>query len=338
MAGTTPVSKLGVQDLLDAGLHFGHQTKRWNPQMKPFIFDKRNGIHIIDLVQSLEKLKEAEAFLTDVVLSGRSVLFVGTKKQAQGVLKEAAEKCSMPYVVTRWLGGTLTNNATIRRRVKRLGELEAMEKDGSFDTFPKKEVAKMRHEMTKLQRNLGGIVGMNHLPGALFVVDINRESIAVQEANRLHIPVVAIADTNTNPENVDIIIPGNDDAIRAIRAVLEPLTASMAVAHAEWTKKAAEEAKRKAEEEAKRKAEEEARRKAEEAARQKADEEAKKKADEEKKKSAAEKTAKKKATKKAAEKKDDAPAAEKAAEAPAPEAAEEPAAEAAPAEAEAKID
>ena len=241
---------LVVQDLLDAGLHFGHQTKRWNPKMKRYIFEARNGIYIIDLEKSLFLLKEAQAFVSDLVVRGRTVLFVGTKKQAQDVVKEVAAKSGQPYVVNRWLGGTLTNLQTIRKSVARMRALTQLEQDGSFDKMPKKEVAKLKHELEKLRYNLSGLADMEQLPGALFVVDTNREAIAVAEAQRLNIPVVALVDTNSDPDPVKHPIPGNDDAIKAIRLVVEVIGESVAKAHAEYAKVAAEESRRKAAEQA----------------------------------------------------------------------------------------
>jgi small subunit ribosomal protein S2 len=240
-------SEIGVRELLDAGLHFGHQTKRWNPKMQPFIFDKRNGIHIIDLAQSLSQLKVAQKFVYDLIASGYHVLFVGTKKQAQEATKEAAQKTGQYCVTHRWLGGTLTNNPTVRLRIKRMRTLEAMEKDGQFESLPKKEVARLRHELEKLQKNLSGIANMEEMPRALFIVDVNREGIAVKEANRLHIPVIAIVDTNCDPDPIDYPIPGNDDAIRAIRVVLQSLTNTILQAQTEYSKNSVEINQRKAE-------------------------------------------------------------------------------------------
>ena len=261
MATKSSVStEVGIKDLLEAGLHFGHQTKRWNPKMKRFIFDERNGIYIIDLAKSLKHLKEAQQFVYDTVVRGRSVLFVGTKKQARDPLKEMADKLGQPYVVHRWLGGTLTNAQTVRKSVKRMRELEAMEEDGRMAALAsKKEVSQLRREHTKLSRNLSGVAKMDDLPGALFVVDTNRESIAVAEANRLKIPVIAVLDTNCDPDLIDYPIPGNDDAIRAIRLLTETLGDTIQRAANEYAKIAAEEARRKAEEEAKAKAAEEER-------------------------------------------------------------------------------
>lgn len=293
MATTGAVSAdVNVRDLLGAGLHFGHQTKRWNPKMKRFIFDERNGIYIIDLAKSLAHLKEAQQFIYDTVGRGRKVLFVGTKKQAQDSIKEAASKLGQPYIVHRWLGGTLTNHQTVRQSVATMRELERQEEDGTIGGGSKKEAARLRRELTKLQRNLSGIADLEDMPGALFVVDVNREAIAVAEANRLKIPVVAILDTNCNPDNIDYPIPGNDDAIRAIQLVINTLSQTIQQASNEWAKIQAEEARRRAQEEAdaaaratkaeeERKAREEAEKKAREEAAIKAALEAKKKAKEE---------------------------------------------------------
>lgn len=240
-----------VKDLLDAGVHFGHQTKRWNPKMKRFIFDKRNGIHIIDLTQSLAMLKDALAFLYEVAASGKSILFVGTKKQAQQAVEETAKACGQFFVTNRWLGGTLTNNTTIRASIKYMRSLQALEKDGTLATMPKKEVASVRRELSKLTRNLDGIADMVEMPGAIFVVDINREAIAVAEGNKLHIPIIAMVDTNCDPDPVNYIIPGNDDAIRAIRLIVATVTETVKKGLADYSKVAAEHAKKK-EEEAKR--------------------------------------------------------------------------------------
>ena len=237
-------AEITVKDLLDAGLHFGHQTKRWNPKMKPFVFDKRNGIHIIDLTKTLEQLEKAKQFVYETAARGRPILFVGTKKQAQQITKESAIASGQPYVCTRWLGGTLTNSATIKKRIKYLHQVEKMEKDGDFEKMPKKEVAVLRHELEKLRKNLSGLAHMDDKPGAMFVIDINRESIAVAEANRLHIPVIAIVDTNTDPEPVDYPIPGNDDAIRGIRLIVDALTVSIIKGASEYSKIAVEENKK----------------------------------------------------------------------------------------------
>jgi small subunit ribosomal protein S2 len=236
-------SDVSVQDLLDAGVHFGHQIKRWNPKMKPFVFDKRNGIHVIDLTKTVEQLAKARQFVYDTAAHGRPVLFVGTKKQAQQTIKELATYCGQPFVNTRWLGGTLTNSQTIRKRIKYMRQLEKMETDGSFDKMLKKEVAVLRHELEKLRKNLSGIAGLDGQPGALFVVDVNREAIAIAEANRLHIPVIAIVDTNCDPDLIDYPIPGNDDAIRGIKLIAGVLASSIARGASEYSKVAAEEAR-----------------------------------------------------------------------------------------------
>lgn len=208
-----------MKQLLEAGVHFGHQTRRWNPKMAPYIYMERNGIYIIDLQQTVKKFEEAYEFVKSVTSEGKSLLFVGTKKQAQETVKEEAIRCGMFYVNQRWLGGTLTNYKTIRRRVQRLKELEKMEKDGTFDLLSKKEVARLRGEKTKLERFLGGIKDMDELPGVIFVVDPRKERIAVTEARKLGIPVVGIVDTNCDPDEIDYVIPGNDDAIRAVKLI-----------------------------------------------------------------------------------------------------------------------
>ena len=208
---------ISMKQLLEAGVHFGHQTRRWNPKMAKYIFTERNGIYIIDLQKTVKKVDEAYAFLRDVAAEGKSVLFVGTKKQAQEAIKEEARRANMFYVNERWLGGMMTNFQTIQKRVNRLKELEAMEADGTFEVLTKKEVQGLRHEMEKLEKYLGGIKEMNKLPGALFVVDPRKERIAVAEARKLNIPIVAIVDTNCDPDEVDYVIPGNDDAIRAVK-------------------------------------------------------------------------------------------------------------------------
>ena len=208
---------ISMKQLLEAGVHFGHQTRRWNPKMSPFIFTDRNGIYIIDLQKTVRKVEEAYNYVKKISMSGDSVLFVGTKKQAQESVREEAERCGMFYVNQRWLGGMLTNFQTIKLRIDRLHELENMEASGTLEVLPKKEVAHLMHEKEKLQKFLGGIKDMRRLPGALFVVDPRKERIAVAEARKLGIPIVAIVDTNCDPDEVDYIIPGNDDAIRAVR-------------------------------------------------------------------------------------------------------------------------
>ena len=247
---TAVPSELTIQALLDAGLHFGHQTKRWNPKMKGYIFDKRNGIHIIDLGRSLALLKVAREFARGLVLNGKKILFVGTKKQAQNVVKEAAVRCGQFYVCSRWLGGTLTNNVTLRKSVGRMRELEKMEKDGTFEKLSKKEVSRLRHEMEKLQKNLCGLADMSALPGALFVSDVCREAIAVKEANRQGVPVIAVVDTNADPDPINYPIPGNDDAIRAIKLIADVLADAVAEADRDYTKRAAELAKKREQEKA----------------------------------------------------------------------------------------
>ncbi|MDD2200855.1 MAG: 30S ribosomal protein S2 [Firmicutes bacterium] len=213
-----------MKQLLEAGVHFGHQTRRWNPKMKPYIFTSRNGIYIIDLQQTIRKLDDAYNFVLDTVQDGGSVLFVGTKKQARDTISEEAQRCGMYWVNERWLGGMLTNFATMRKRVEWMKRLEEMEEDGTFDALPKKEVQKLVAERTKLQKRMAGIRDMKQLPSVVFIVDPRKERIAVAEARRLEIPIIAIVDTNCDPDEVDYVIPGNDDAIRAVRL----LTSKMA--------------------------------------------------------------------------------------------------------------
>ncbi|MBE6094533.1 MAG: 30S ribosomal protein S2 [Schwartzia succinivorans] len=208
---------ISMKQLLEAGVHFGHQTRRWNPKMAKYIFTERNGIYIIDLQKTVRKVDEAFNFIRSVAQEGKKVLFVGTKKQAQEAVKEEAVRAGMFYVNERWLGGMLTNFQTIQKRIKRLKQLEQMEQDGTFEVLTKKEVLALRHEMERLEKFLGGIKEMNRLPGALYVVDPRKERIAVAEARKLNIPIVAIVDTNCDPDEIDYVIPGNDDAIRAVR-------------------------------------------------------------------------------------------------------------------------
>jgi len=212
---------VAMKQLLEAGVHFGHQTRRWDPKMAEYIFQARNGIHIIDLQKTSKKLDEAYEFMKSQAEEGKTVLFVGTKKQAQECMKEAAQKCGMFYVDQRWLGGMLTNFGTIRKRVDRLKELETMQEDGTFDVLPKKEVIILKKEMEKLEKNLGGIKEMTELPGVIFLVDPKKERIAILEAKKLNIPIVGLIDTNCNPEEVDYAIPGNDDAIRAVKLIAD---------------------------------------------------------------------------------------------------------------------
>ena len=212
---------VAMKQLLEAGVHFGHQTRRWDPRMAEYIFQARNGIHIIDLQKTSKKLDEAYEFMKEQAEEGKTVLFIGTKKQAQDCVKEAAEKTGMYYVNQRWLGGTLTNFKTIRKRIERLTQLEQMEQDGTFAVLPKKEVVLLRKEMDKLNKNLGGIKEMTEIPGVMFVVDPKKEHIAIQEARKLNIPVVGLVDTNCDPNDVDYVIPGNDDAIRAVKLITD---------------------------------------------------------------------------------------------------------------------
>lgn len=238
----------GLQDLLDAGVHFGHQTKRWNPYMSKYIYGERKGIYVIDLGKSLVQMRIAQQFVYDTVLRGRQVLFVGTKKQAQDIVKETAERFHQPYVIHRWLGGMLTNNQTIRISIARMRELQKMqEEEGGLEQIgSKKEGARLRRELTKLERNLSGIAEMERLPAALIVVDVVREAIAVQEARRLGIPVVAIVDTNADPRLIDYPIPGNDDSIRSVQFLVNVLGETIQHASNAYAKHAAEEARRRA--------------------------------------------------------------------------------------------
>jgi len=217
--GIKNMSVISMKQLLEAGVHFGHQTRRWNPKMAEYIFTERNGIYIIDLQKTVKKIEEAYAFVRDVAASGQDILFVGTKKQAQDSIREEAQRVNMHYVDVRWLGGMLTNFKTIKKRIERLAQLKKMEEDGTFELLPKKEVIKLRAEKDRLEKYLGGIKEMKRLPGALFVVDPRKERIAIAEAKKLNIPVVAIVDTNCDPEEIDYVIPGNDDAIRAVKLI-----------------------------------------------------------------------------------------------------------------------
>jgi small subunit ribosomal protein S2 len=229
--GGVTMAVISMKQLLEAGVHFGHQTRRWNPKMARFIFTERNGIYIIDLQKTVKKVEEAYNFVRDLAQSGGSILFVGTKKQAQETVKEEAERCGMFYVNERWLGGMLTNFQTIQKRVDRLRELEKMEEDGVFEVLPKKEVASLKHEMGKLERFLGGIKDMKKLPSAVFIVDPRKERIAVAEARKLNIPIVGIVDTNCDPDEINLVIPANDDAIKSVKL----LTGRMADAVIEGT-------------------------------------------------------------------------------------------------------
>ena len=220
------MSVISMKQLLEAGVHFGHQTRRWNPKMAQYIFTERNGIYIIDLQKTVKKVEEAYKFTKEIAETGKPILFVGTKKQAQEAIKEEAERCGMFYVNERWLGGMLTNHKTIKTRIEKLRKLEKMEEEGTFNVLPKKEVIKLRAEKEKLEKYLNGIKDMPELPGAMFIVDPRKENIAIQEAHRLGIPVIGIVDTNCDPEQLDFAIPGNDDAIRAVKLI----TGAMATA------------------------------------------------------------------------------------------------------------
>jgi small subunit ribosomal protein S2 len=217
--GGKSMSEITMKQMLEAGLHFGHQTRRWNPKMKPYIFAPRNGIYIINLDKSIRLFRVAYDYVVEETSKGGYILFVGTKRQAQAIIKEEASRCGMYYINHRWLGGTLTNFQTIKKGVDRLKSIEAMQEDGSINKFPKKEVLLMEKERIKLERNIGGIKNMRSLPAAIFVIDPNKEQIVVKEANKLNIPVIALADTNCNPDGITHIIPGNDDAIRAIKLI-----------------------------------------------------------------------------------------------------------------------
>ena len=246
---TSALTGITLKDMFDAGLHFGHQTKRWNPKMKGYIFDKRNGIHIIDLTQSVALLDEAAQFLKDTVLGGKKILFVATKKQVSEIVKNAAESVEQFYMTERWLGGTLTNAKTIRSSVKRMRQLQATAKaNGGELSEHKQEASVLRRELAKLERNLTGVADMAELPGALVVVDVVREANAVKEAVRLHIPVIAIVDTNADPEPIDYVIPGNDDSVRGVELILNGLVKVVKGANDEYSAKAAEESRKRAEE------------------------------------------------------------------------------------------
>ena len=217
------MSVISMKQLLEAGVHFGHQTRRWNPKMAPYIYTERNGIHIIDLQTSVGKVDEAYQAVSEIAAAGGTILFVGTKKQAQEAVKTEAERCGMYYVNERWLGGMLTNFKTIQSRIARLKAIETMEQDGTFEVLPKKEVIELKKELAKLQKNLGGIKEMKRLPDAIFVVDPKKERICVQEAHTLGIPLIGICDTNCDPEELDYVIPGNDDAIRAVKLIVSKM-------------------------------------------------------------------------------------------------------------------
>ena len=282
-------TEVGIKELLEAGVHFGHQTRRWNPRMRRYIHGERDGIHIIDLLQTEQLLKKAQDFVAEIAGKGGVVLFVGTKKQAQDSVEEWADKCQMPFVNKRWLGGLLTNFNTIKARIKRLHELRALQDGGQLDLLPTKERMSMEAELAKLEFNLGGVADMQRVPDAIVIIDLKTEEIGLREASRLGIPIIALVDTNCDPTPVDFVIPGNDDAIRSCSLIVSALGSAIEDAAAVW--RAAEE-KRRAEEERKR-AEEEARRKAEEEAQKKreAEAEAAQKAEEAKKAEEARKAA-----------------------------------------------
>ena len=225
------MSVISMKQLLEAGVHFGHQTRRWNPKMAEYIYTERNGIYIIDLQKSVGKVDEAYNAIYDVAAQGGSILFVGTKKQAQEAVKTEAERCGMYYVNERWLGGMLTNFKTIQSRINRLKEIEAMEADGTFDVLPKKEVIQLKKEQEKLEKNLGGIKNMKRIPDAIFIVDPKKEAICVQEAHILGIPLIGIVDTNCDPEEIDYVIPGNDDAIRAVKLIVSKMADAVIAAN-----------------------------------------------------------------------------------------------------------
>src|SRR5262245_31512648 len=315
---------VGIKELLEAGVHFGHQTRRWNPRMRRFIFGEREGIHIIDLLQTEELLKRATDFVTEVAAKGGVVLFVGTKKQARDSIEQWAERCEMPYVNRRWLGGLLTNYNTIRKRIQRLHELRELKEGGRLDLLPTKERMSMEAELRKLEYNLGGVADMQRLPDAVVIIDLKTEEIALREAERLEIPIVGLVDTNCDPTPVDYVIPGNDDAIRSCELIIGTLGEAIEGAAAKWRE---EEARRRAEEEERKRKEEEERkrREAEEKAKQEAEEKAKKEAEEKARKDAEEKA---KAEAEAKPKEETKP--KEPQQAPEPEPAPEPAPEKAP--------
>ncbi|MBP3237622.1 MAG: 30S ribosomal protein S2 [Lachnospiraceae bacterium] len=236
------MSVISMKQLLEAGVHFGHQTRRWNPKMAPYIYTERNGIHIIDLQKSVGKVDEAYNAVKNIAAEGGSILFVGTKKQAQDSVKSEAERCGMFFVNERWLGGMLTNFKTIQTRIKKLKDIEKMSEDGTFDVLPKKEVAILQKELEKLQKNLGGIKEMKKIPDAIFVVDPKKERICIQEAHSLGIPIIGIADTNCDPDELDYVIPGNDDAIRAVKLIVSKMADAVIEANEGEAADAAEEA------------------------------------------------------------------------------------------------
>ena len=269
---TSAATGLTLKDLFDAGLHFGHQTKRWNPKMKSYIFDKRNGIHIIDLTQTVTFIDEAAEFVKKTVLDGKKILFVATKKQAQEIVKQAAEECEQYYMTERWLGGTLTNAQTIRGSVKRMKSLQAQgSKNNGVLSVHKQENSMLRRELSKLEKNLTGVADMEQKPGAVFIVDVVREANAVKEAARLGIPIVAITDTNADPDPIDYVIPGNDDSVRGIELIVNGIVKVIKEANAEYAAAAAAEAEKRAQERKEREEQEKAARQERKAARKAAD-------------------------------------------------------------------
>jgi small subunit ribosomal protein S2 len=268
------MAEVGIRELLEAGVHFGHQTRRWNPRMRRYIHGEREGIHIIDLLQTEVLLKQATDFVSDVARKGGVILFVGTKKQARDSIEQWAERCGMPYVSRRWLGGLLTNFNTIKKRIQRLHELRGLREDGRLELLPTKERMSMEAELKKLEFNLGGVADMQRLPDAVVIIDLKTEEIALREAERLEIPIVGLVDTNCDPTPVDYVIPGNDDAIRSCDLIIRTLGEAIEGSASQWRE---EEARRKAEEEERRRKEEEERkrREAEEKAKQEAEEKAK---------------------------------------------------------------
>jgi small subunit ribosomal protein S2 len=264
---------VGVKELLEAGVHFGHQTRRWHPKMRRYIFGEREGIHIIDLLQTVDRLERARAFAQDLTSRGGLILFVGTKKQAKDVVKEVSEQAGMLYVNQRWLGGLLTNFNTIRKRIQRLHDLRRLKTEGQLDLLPTKERMSMEAELEKLETNLSGVAGMERLPDAVFVADLKVEEIGVREANRLDLATIGLVDTNCDPELVDYVIPGNDDAIRSCELVVRTIGEAAATGRAAFTRQE-EQARKEAEEKARQEAEERARREAEEQARKEAEEQA----------------------------------------------------------------
>jgi small subunit ribosomal protein S2 len=272
------LSEVGIRELLEAGVHFGHQTRRWHPKMRRYIFGERDGIYIIDLLKTVDLLERARAFVQDLSARGGTVLFVGTKKQAKDIVKEAAETAGMPYVSERWLGGLLTNFNTMKLRIARLHELQRLKDEGQLDLLPTKERMTREAELAKLQTNLGGVGNMERLPDAVFLTDLNVEEIAVREANRLGIVTIGLVDTNCDPESMDYVIPGNDDAIRSNDVVIRAIAGAAEAGRGAWLRQ--EQARREAEDQARREAEEKARREAEEKARQEAEAQAAREAEE----------------------------------------------------------